>query len=130
VFSIKSSSSSRELVFSAYEDGYFLVELKGEVAAAINVWAYTDALALRDLFQELAELQRPWQGSKSWGSVEGELSISATCSALGEVVFSIALQQRSGSSEDWRIQAGLVTELGQLPSIAKGAALFLIEPST
>ena len=128
MFSIHSTSSSRELVFSAHKDEYFRVELKGfEVAASADVWAYTDANGLNEFFQELGHFERPWQGQRSWASIEGEFSLAATCTSLGNVTFRVTLLGLQGAPEGWRVEAGLVTDLGQLEKIAKHAGVFFNE---
>jgi hypothetical protein len=128
VFSIHSTSSSRELVFSAHKGEYFRVELKGfEVVASTDVWAYTDANRLNEFFQELGHFERPWQGQRSWASIEGEFSLAATCTSLGNVSFHVTLLGLQGAPEEWRVEVGLVTDLGQLEKIAKHAQFFFNE---
>ncbi len=125
MFSIHSTSSRRELIFSAHKDDYFHVELKGfDVSASADVYAYTDAQGLNNLFQELGHLEKPWQGQRSWASIEQDFSISATCTSLGNVTFNITLLGLQGAPEAWRVEVGLVTELGQLEQIAKDAEIF------
>ena len=125
MFSIHSTSSSRELVFSAHKDDYFHVELKGfEISASAGVWAYTDANGLNEFFQELGCFEKPWQGQRSWSSLEGDFSLSETCTSLGNVTFRVALLGLQGAPEEWRAETGLVTELGQLEKIAKQAEIF------
>ena len=126
MFSISSTSSSRKLIFSGLNGEYFRVELTGDVSATTNVWAYTDANNLNGLFQELGRLEKPWQGEKGWQSIEGEFSIAASCSALGEVMFKIQIAGSEGAPEEWRVSAGLATEFGQLPQIAKSAEVFFV----
>ncbi len=123
-FSIHSISSSRELIFTDRRGEYFKVYIKGDVSAFVEVWAYTDANGLSGLFQELASYEKPWQGEESWGSIEGEFVISATCSPLGEVLFAIQLYGLQGAPEEWKVSVGLATEFGQLSNIAKHAKEF------
>ena len=61
LFSIHSSSPSRELIFRSSKGEYFQVILKGNVEAPTGVWAYTDAQGLNNLFQELGTYQKPWK---------------------------------------------------------------------
>ena len=130
MFSIHSTSSTRELVFSAHKDASFRVELKGfEVSASADVWAYTDANGLNEFFQELGRFERPWQGQHSWASIEGDFSLAATCTTLGNVTFRVTLLGLQGAPEEWRVEAGLVTELGQLEKIAKFSGMFFDEQS-
>lgn len=130
MFSIHSTSSTRELVFSAHKDESFRVELKGfEVSASADVLAYTDANGLNEFFQELGHLEKRWQGQRSWASIEREFSLAATCTSLGKVTFRVTLLGLQGAPEEWRVEAGLVTDLGQLEKIAKHAGVFFNEQS-
>ena len=130
-FSIRSTSSDRELVFRAETEETFHVELLGtEVAASRLVWAYTDAGGLLALFKEIGSLQRPWAGAKSWESLEGEFCLSAICSALGTVLFKVQLSGLLGSPEEWHVTAGLTFELGQLSGLAQLASAVLSRAHT
>lgn len=125
LFSIRSNASDRELVFRSPQGDYFTVELRGtSVQATQVVWAYPDAQALAQLFARLAAYERPWMGEECWDSMEGELSLSVTCSPLGEVCFSVRTQGAQGAPEAWQVCAALTTELGQLPKIAADAHHF------
>ncbi|HRE71001.1 DUF6228 family protein [Accumulibacter sp.] len=128
MFSINSTSSTRELVFSAHKDESFRVELKGfAVSASADVWAYTDANGLNEFFQDLGHLEKRWQGQRSWTSIEREFSLAATCTSLGKVTFRVTLLGLQGAPEEWRVEARLVTDLGQLEKIAKHAGVFFNE---
>ena len=88
------------------------------------VWAYTDGKGLAALLARLASYERPWSSGECWESIEGEFSLSATCSPLGEVGFSVCIRGLQGAPEEWQASATLTTELGQLPKIAAGAQRF------
>ena len=124
-FSIKSSASDRELVFLSPRADHFIVKLSG-VALGVEreVYAYTDAQGLSRFFSSLAAHDRGWTDTPRWESLEGEFSISAQCSALGHVSFSICIRDMLGGPEEWAVSARLVTELGALPDIAKNATSF------
>lgn len=118
-------------MFSQHEGEYFRVELKGfEVSASTQVWAYTDANGLNQFFQALGCLERPWQGERSWASIERDFSLAATCTSLGSVTFRVELRGSQGAPEEWRVEAGLVTEFGQLEGIAKNSEGFFNASST
>ncbi len=103
----------------------FQLDLKGfEVTATAQVSAYTDARGLNRLFQELASFERPWQGQKTWASIEGDFSITANCTALGNVTFFVELCGLQGGPEAWKVEVGLVSEFGQLEKIAHDSDLF------
>ena len=128
MFAIKSSSSDLELIFSAPRPDYFTVELQSREFRAIReVWAYTDAQGLAVLFSKLAAQERPWVGAESWASLEGEFSLSAACSARGEVALAVSVSGLPGALEEWGLSATLITELGQLPSIAAAANRFFCQ---
>lgn len=125
MFSIHSVSSDRELQFHSLQGDEFMVELQGlSPSALLRVSAYTDAFGLNRLFQELAQLEKPWQGIKSWESLEGEFSLSSTCSLLGNVTFRVILIGLMGASEEWRLEAGLNIDFGMLQEIGKKSDAF------
>ena len=124
-FSIKSNSSDRELVFLDAQRDYFVAELRGSVVGATRqVYAYPDATGLSRLFSRLAAYERPWSEPERWESLEGEFTLEAACSPLGHVTFSVRIRDMLGGPEEWEVSARLVTELGQLPSIASRAESF------
>ena len=98
------------------------MELKGfEISAAAEIWAYTDAKGLANLFEELGTLNRPWTEEHSWVSIERDFSIFATCTPLGSATFRIELSGLQGASEEWEVRAGIQVEFGQLEQIARHA---------
>lgn len=125
MFAIHSSSSDRELRFLARNGDNFRVELVGrELNAAREVSAYTDGKGLLALFEKLAAHVRPWRGTESWSSLEGEFTLVATCSTSGHVHFHVELWGRPGAPDEWRASAGITSELGLLQSIAAAARSF------
>jgi hypothetical protein len=128
LFSIRSVSSNRELVFTSHNGEYFHVELKGiEVSASTDVWATTDSNGLNTFFQEIAGFKNLWKGEKNWASLDGEFEIFAICTTLGHVIFRVKLAGQIGGIEEWKVQVGLDTELGQLEKIAQNAKMFFQE---
>ena len=75
-------------------------------------------------FRKLPAFKNPWQGERSWGSLEGEFKISAICTTLGHAIFQVKMSGQNGGTEEWMTQFGLETELGQLETIARNAAMF------
>jgi Family of unknown function (DUF6228) len=132
LFSIHSVNSDRELIFSSYQDEQFQIELKGsDISALTGVWVggklYSQSLSA--FLQELASFTKPWKGSQDWESLEGELSLSVTCATLGQVTFLVEIRCGAGGPEALLVQAGIMTELGQLEKIARDAKLFFREES-
>ena len=113
------------MAFLSQEGDYFTVELRGgDLQASLRVYAYTHGLGLSDLFASLAKHERPWIAQERWESIEGEFSLSASCSPLGIVTFLVAMFGHPGFPEEWRVSASITTELGLLPSLAAGAQRF------
>ena len=94
------------------------------MSASTDVWATTDNNGLNAFFQEIASFKNPWQGTRDWGSLEGEFEISATCTTLGHVIFEVKMAGQIGGTEEWKAQFCLETELGQLETIARNASIF------
>jgi hypothetical protein len=132
LFSIHSVNSDRKLIFSSYQGEQFQVEIKGTgISALTGVWIggklYSQSLDA--FFQQLATFTKPWKGSQDWKSLEGEISLSATCATLGQVTFLIEIRHEIGGPEAWLVQSRIVTELGQLGKIARDAKTFFQEQS-
>jgi hypothetical protein len=124
-FAIRSCTSDRSLQVSEAGHESFTAELLGTgLSATLRVSTHTDAEGLSLFFGRLASQEQPWHGIESWESLEGEFRIMASCSSLGEVHFEVGLRFLQGAPEEWSLSAGLLTELGQLPIIARNAALF------
>ncbi len=126
LFSIRSSSSDTELAFSGARKDYFTVEIKGnDVRVIRQVYAYSPhSPNLGTFFIRIAHHNRPWASVEFWESLEGEFNLSATCSSLGVVTFSVAMHSRHEVVDGWRIVATLTADLGQLPGIGTAAEQF------
>lgn len=123
-FIIKSSTSDLKLEFSDIEGDYFTVTLKSfYLNSMLTVFAYTDSYAFADLMEHLACQKQPWQGEKSWESIEGEFKFIATCNALGQVTFEASLSNFD-CAEKWSVKTNLLSEFGQLEQLAKSARTF------
>ena len=122
---IKSSHDGTSLEFSDHSGGYYLATLRGpEFHGGARV--YTDEPShLAAFFRDLAAHWQGWSGQKEWGSLEGELSFTATSDSTGHT--SLAVRLRSGPYPfDWTLTAVVLIEAGQLEPIAKKMEEFLI----
>jgi hypothetical protein len=125
MFSIHSANSDRELFFSDFDHKKFNVELRGfELSSNISVWYDANISRLDEFFNDLAQSAKPWNDARNWESLDGEFSIAATCSATGTVLFKIEFLHQAGNDEESFIRAGLITEFGQLVTIARNAVIF------
>ena len=74
-------------------------------------------------FEELARSWRGWRGAKTWASYEKDLQFSAIADGKGHVFLRVNLA--AGASDDqWRAQAELALEAGQLEAYAKDFRAF------
>lgn len=123
MLSIRSTTSNRALEIRKESDGYLSVHLHGHPVTALTVvWVETgDVHSLVEFFSELGHSEGPWNGAKQWCSLEDDFRLNATCSSLGSVTFQVAFSGLQGAPEEWRVVAGLETELGQLEGLAASA---------
>jgi hypothetical protein len=122
MINIRSRSANRELRIGYARDSYLLAELAGfPVSAKVEVWVENgDAAGLQAFLTDLGEQGRPWIGAREWQSIEGDFKLSATCTALGKVVFNVELRGLLGATEEWAVTAGIDYELGQLERLFQG----------
>lgn len=125
MFSIHSASSDRQLIFSDFTGENFQVEIHGSgLNSTISIWHDDQYSGICEFFKDLAQSTKPWTGERKWESLEGDFSITAVCSRTGAVTFTIGILYLAGNEEESRIRAGLLTELGQLETIARDAVKF------
>lgn len=74
-------------------------------------------------FADMAHQWAGWSGELVWESLEGELRIRCSRDRVGHIF--ICVELGSGPMpDDWRVVATVLTEAGQLASIARRAELF------
>ncbi len=49
-----------------------------------------------------------------WQPIEGDFKLSATCSALGNIVFNVQMHGMQGAPEEWAVTVGMNYKLGRL----------------
>jgi len=128
-FVIKSQISNRQLVFSDSDpqDDYFRVELRGSLSVGTTVYTHIYARTAKyfnEVFQELAQVDRPWGGEETWVSDDRDFSLSISCNKLGHVCFEVKMRLEQGQPEEAYISVRLMTDLGAMPSIAEDAQKF------
>ena len=129
-FSIKSTSTDKTLRFFGVDEHTFSVELKGrEIYAVREVYCPLGTADFPGFFARLARYERPWQGDEKCASLESDFSISARCSALGIVTFSVVIHNLFGGPEEWQLTSDMTSELGQLQAIASAANRFFGVPA-
>jgi hypothetical protein len=75
------------------------------------------------LFADMAARWSGWPDVLTWDSLEGELALRCSHDRLGHIAIRVEL--RSGPPHnDWRVDATVMAEAGQLEAIARRAASF------
>ncbi|MFO0967827.1 MAG: DUF6228 family protein [Gemmataceae bacterium] len=75
------------------------------------------------LFEEMARQWSGWAGELTFESLERELQLRCVHDKLGHITIHVVL--RSGCyPEDWRVEASVKTEAGQLERLARDARAF------
>jgi hypothetical protein len=122
MINIRSCTSNRELKISCARDSYLLVELAGfPVSASVKVWVENgEASGLRAFLADLGKQERPWKDMREWQSIEDDFKLSASCTALGHVVFNVQMRGLQGAPEEWAVTVGIDYELGCLEHLSSG----------
>ena len=125
---IRSSRGSAALGFEivgSRRDGRveeLAAKLHGPVEGGVNV--YDDHFeALSAFFRDLSDHWRGWEGNKSWESLEGELSLTASIDKAGHVSLRVVLTDVA-VAERWRAEATIFLDAGGLEGIARGIDQF------
>ena len=75
------------------------------------------------MFDHMARQWSGWAGELAWEALEGELGLRCSHDGLGHVAIRAIL--RSGHmTDDWQVEATVMTEAGQLERLARNALLF------
>jgi len=119
-FVIESVRPGGRLEFQWTRPAYIAVKLQDQgLAASSEIHAIVsgpDNLPT-GFFDGLAESWRGWSGTKDWASYERDLEFAATSDGKGHVFLRVKLA--AGRSDDqWRAQAELLLEAGQLEPLA------------
>jgi Family of unknown function (DUF6228) len=122
LINIRSTASNRVFQIGKLNGHSFPIALSGyPISVHTQLWTEMDAPELAAFFMTLGKQQTPWKSALTWSSLEGDLSLSVTCTALGCVTFQVELSGLLGAPEEWRIQAGIETGLGDLDRLAREA---------
>jgi hypothetical protein len=109
-------------------DGFSVRVSDHNLSAVGRVYAGYASSHPASLFSDMACRWSGWAGELVWQSLEGELALRCSHDRLGHI--SIRVELRSGyMPDDWRVEASVMAEAGQLEEIARCAALFFGQPS-
>ena len=128
-FAITSVHGGRELQFAGsiprgltgYDGCTFTAKLVGPaVGAEVEVYDIKPE-RWSELFRGLAKEWRGWSGEKAEESLEGHLRLACTSDRIGHVTIRVRLRCMA-PEDDWRVEADLQLEAGQLDRLAEAAA--------
>ena len=128
-FAIVSVHGGRQLLFrssiprglAGYDGCTFTAKLVGPaVEAAVDVY---DIKPQRwsELFRGLAKDWRGWSGERAEESLEGHLRLACTTDRTGHVTIRVRLRSMA-LGDDWRVEADLHIEAGELDHLSGAAA--------
>lgn len=121
---IKSAQNGVTVEFFDRTANCYSVRVQGHIFHG-TLCVYDDAqVYLAAFFNDLAENWRGWQGKKEWETLEGNMSLSATCDSLGHTYLSIYLRADSDLF-GWGLSTTLLIEAGQLEHIAEQITEFI-----
>ncbi len=121
---IKSAQNDTVLEFSKHVGHHYVVCIRGSSFHATTRVYDSEPAGLENFFRDLAANRSGWFGSKEWGSVEGEVSITASSDTTGHATLSIHLI--SGPyCFDWDLSTALLVRLEQLDDVASQMKTFV-----
>src|ERR1041384_5591920 len=113
---MKSANSEAMVEFANYANDYFEVVLSEPNFRGMLKVYQPDSPLPTELFRDLARNWKGWDGKRLWASIEGELTLSATCDSAGHTMLTVELRRQTRDA--WRLLGHLVLEAGQLDEIA------------
>jgi hypothetical protein len=93
------------------------------LSGAVQVYAGFVPSHPASLFVDMARRWSGWPGELVWESLEGELALRSSHDRRGHISIRAVLQPAC-MPEDWRVEATVMTEAGQLEAIARAAETF------
>lgn len=104
---------------------YFAASVRDTNLRAVSrVYAY-GAENIASLFEDVARNWRGWEGEKSGGSIEGDLSLTCESDLLGHTFVRVTLA--SGPYDhNWRVEVTIRLDAAQLDGVAKQLRSFFV----
>jgi hypothetical protein len=122
---LHSVASDQQILIHSLQSDEFTLEVTGNrLSASQRIYAGPDSNPPQDFFQELGAMLTPWTKPLIYESLDADLTIIATCSALGIVTLQIEMRPNEGASDAWSLGTSIQLELGRLPEIAREAQVF------
>ncbi len=125
MLTLHSVASDQQLRLHSLQDDEFILELAGNsLTASQRIYASPDGNPPQYFFQELGAMLAPWTEPLVYESLDHDLTLIATCSALGVVTLQIEMRPNEGASDAWTLRTSIQLELGMLPAIGREAQAF------
>ena len=121
-FEIRSAEHGACLLLRRIRDGFIAKFDAPGIDAAKKVYVLGGCDGFDEFWRELAGDWRGWEGTRSFGSLDGELELSVVSDRLGHVTPEACLSE--GSPFRWRAHGIVALEAGQLDCIAADARTF------
>jgi hypothetical protein len=122
---IKSAQNGVTVEFFDRTANCYSVRVQGHIFHGTLCVYDDEQVCLAAFFNDLAENWRGWRGKREWGTLEGNMSLSATCDSLGHTYLSIYLCTDSDLFCGWSLSTTLLIEAGQLEHIAEEITGFI-----
>jgi hypothetical protein len=126
-FILRSANPASSLQFSDKELHYFVVTIETPSIQArkkISTYDYSQTDGFIEFFEDLAKQQKPWSDIKLWEPLQNDMSLTATCSSVGQVTIKIDLKDNCAEADSWSLECALVFDFGMLTSFASDAKKF------
>jgi Family of unknown function (DUF6228) len=115
---IKSADDDTRMIFSdASGESFATVLESAQFSGRVLVSTYHSGPPSL-LFEDMARQWQGWEGKKQWVALEDELRLTASSDLTGHIELTVVMRDYSGPA-DWRLQATLRLEAGQLEETAR-----------
>ena len=115
---IKSAKDATRLIFSDAAGESFTAALESPHFSGRVVVSTYHSGPPSLLFDEMARDWQGWERKKEWAALEDELRLTASSDHTGHIELVVIMRDYSDPA-DWRLQATLELEAGQLEELAR-----------
>lgn len=124
MLTLRSVASDQQIHLHSLRDDEFTLDVSGNgISASQRIYAGPDGNPPQYFFQELGAQLIPWSGQLRYESLDLDLSLTATCTALGIVTLQVEMRPNMGASDAWTLCTAIQLELGMLPGIARESSI-------
>lgn len=116
------SARSRSGALDSFHAHLELPRLRADTHVLLSTPALEQPLS--DLFDELAEHWRGWDGAKEWHAYAGGLALWCTNDGGGHVTIVVELREASGHG--WLVRGEVPLDAGQLGGLARDVRRFVV----